>query len=709
MKGPLVIAVVLVLLAPSLRADDLSGRVLLSFQHYDFDELMTSGLRQTYDLQWQRAFTTTTLFRLSLRADDFRGSTETPLFAERNRTTQVQPVGEIIINTDALHLQARSEILQTDATRGGLESTTSLRRSWGSLEWRPADLPTFDLRGQRNESRQTGESVAVTDDFAAAGVRYQWRGLQARAEQRYLGSYDPGLGYDRKTTGQLGELNYALTTLGGRFTVGTSGSAQRTQIVERSLDGQGTSVPVPLVLSRAYWGVDDTPNDSRDHPLASYPTLTDGNVDTSAGIALGPDAVSFQNLAFDLGRDDLADEIRVVVRDAAGNPIRNGGGPVTWDLYSSEDGQLWTARTSQTTWNAARSYYAITFDVTTARWFKVVNFGVNVEATFVTELQAYVHREIGAGESRTGTQNQYSLSTILAARLTKRIRLTYTGAYSSFEESLETAAPRSTSNREHIGEIEYQALRSLAIRGRVVSRNSSTFEAIDDSANSVTAYADWIPTRDLRVSLELSRESQTIGATEFELDTRALHASATVIPSVLVSLDAGVQTQTISATGESSTRRFASLNGSLQLLRSLRLAILASTQQTDSVLTDPAVPLLGPQRDDRYSGELTWRPGRPLTLRSRIGWYSGAAISGFTQQYRAEWYPFEDGTLSIGGTYDQDIDPLLGRRASRLILNPRWTMNRYATFDIQYTAVSNAYGLISSRQRTLFATLTLTR
>jgi hypothetical protein len=74
------------LIAPIALGEDLSGRVLLSFQRYDLDRMMTSGLRQTYDVQWQRAFSTTTLFRLAFRADDFRGSTETPLISEDSRS-----------------------------------------------------------------------------------------------------------------------------------------------------------------------------------------------------------------------------------------------------------------------------------------------------------------------------------------------------------------------------------------------------------------------------------------------------------------------------------------------------------------------------------------------------------------------------------------------------------------------------------------------
>src|SRR6185369_1340408 len=117
---------------------------------------------------------------------------------------------------------------------------------------------------------------------------------------------------------------------------------QLSQIHERGVAGRNTLIPTQVTIARGLYGVDDTPSDNRDHPLAPIPALIDNNLNGGAGINLGPDGVSFQNIAADLGRIDRVDEIRILVRDAGGNPLRNGGGPVTWDAYTSQDGQLWT-------------------------------------------------------------------------------------------------------------------------------------------------------------------------------------------------------------------------------------------------------------------------------------------------------------------------------------------------------------------------------
>lgn len=699
----------LLLLPIGAGADDLSGRALLSFQRYDLGRLQTSGLRQTYDLQMQHAFTTTSLVRLFFRADDFAGTTETPLLSETNKSRQLQPIGEFLLNAETLRIQARSELLDTETHGRAFDSNQTLTRTSGVLEWRPFNLPRFELRGQRNETDNQSAGLALTEDFLNGAVSYEWRGLVAKVEERYDRALDPNSGYDRKNTSHLGELSLTTTALGGRFSVAGLGSVRLSNIDERATGGRPTSVPIPVALTRAFFSVDDTPTDGRDHPLSPRPALTDGNLSASAGISLGPDSVSFQNLAFDLGRSDRVDEIRIVVRDPAGNPIRNSGGPVSWDLYGSEDGQLWTPILSDTTWNAPLSYYGVTFDLSTARWFKVVNFGVNVEATLVTELQAYSHRDLGPEGRRTGTQDQYNATTTVSYQPTRNLILGYTGSYNQLKEDITTYAPIEARATEHTVLAQYSFFRNFALRTQYVRRDAETFTGQTDSANTWTTFVDWTPTRQLRTSLELARDEQVLGTTAFTIDTRAVHVSAAVVRALHVLLDVGTQTQSFTSDGTTANRQFANFTANAQLLRSLRFTLLGSLQSTDTDSLDPAVQLLGPSRDQRVSGELLWRPGRQLTLSTRMGWVSGGALSGFTQRLHVEWYPFGDGTLSLGGSYDEDIDPMLDRRASRLVFNPRWIMNRWATFDIQYTSVSSRFGSLTDKQQTLFATLTVTR
>jgi len=65
--------------------------------------------------------------------------------------------------------------------------------------------------------------------------------------------------------------------------------------------------------------------------------------------------------------------------------------------------------------------------------------------------------------------------------------------------------------------------------------------------------------------------------------------------------------------------------------------------------------------------------------------------------------------VSLGGSYDQDIDPTVNRRAKRMILNPRWMMNRWVMLDLNYTSIITTFETNAYHDRTFFATVTLTK
>jgi len=331
-----------------------------------------------------------------------------------------------------------------------------------------------------------------------------------------------------------------------------------------------------------------------------------------------------------------------------------------------------------------------------------------VQPAFVTEIQAWYHRNLSAGGERNGTENQYSAAATITAQPFSRVTVTYTGGYNGLRENVTNAARGAARSVEHQGDLQFRIFRSVTLREELLRRDAKSF-GFDDSSRRATTFLDWAPTRQLRTSLEFGRDTQTANGAPYTIDTRAVHGTAMVIRSVTMNFYAGVQTQTSTAVQTTAERRFLNANATVQLLRSLRLELIANSQRTTSESQDAAFQVLGPERDVRYATEVTWRPGRPLVLRARIGHVSATALSGYTQQYHAEWYPFADGAISLGGTYDRDIDPLAGRRASRLIFNPKWLMNRHVALDVNYTAVSNNDSNLNDRQRTVFATLTVTK
>lgn len=696
-----------ILIARLAGAQEVSGRAVESYEQYRFGDQLTTGLRQTYDLHLDRAFTMTSLVRLSLHAVDFQGSSNITDRLQSNSSLQVQPIGELFVNTTNIQAQLRSEIFETHANDGSQQSKRRIDQTSGQLTWQPDALPVFTVTGHHTLTNDDTAAIRLTDDNALAALAYGWHNLHASAGERYSHSGDPISGFDLTTTTHVAGLDYASTSFGGRLTVSADGSAQLARVNERAAAGT-TSIPTQVAIGRALFGIDDTPTDDSDHPLDLAPALIDSNVGVSTGINLGPDGSSFYNIAVDLGRIDRVDEIDIIVRDAAGNPLHTGGGPITWDAYTSQDGQLWTPLVSQAAFNAPRSLYAISFDLLNGRWFKVVNFGVNSEATLVTEVQTYYHAGIPAGGRRSSTQNYYTGTANVTAHPTNSLTVSYTSNYSAVQQEIAAQRLRS-SDLEHLVEVLYAPRSWMALRAQYINQSAQTFTNLNNRIDGLTTFLDWTPTRQLRTSFEVSRQKQALDGSLFTIDTTALHTTANVLRSLFVSMDIGTEKQTFSADQSTAQRRFASLTGNVQMFPTLRMLLTATLQQNDTQSTDPAVQLLGPSRDNRLATEFIWRPGRPLTIDVTLGHVSGQALSGFTQRYHVEWFPFASGTVSLGGSFDHDIDPVTSRKATRMIFNPRWVMNRWAMFDINYTAVSTSYASGRTAQRTLFTTLTLTK
>ena len=191
--------------------------------------------------------------------------------------------------------------------------------------------------------------------------------------------------------------------------------------------------------------------------------------------------------------------------------------------------------------------------------------------------------------------------------------------------------------------------------------------------------------------------------------TRNNHRRLVAVALLCIASACGTTTQTLSIDGSVSRRRYVTLSSNAQLTTHLRMLLTATSQRNRTESSDRATQLLGPERDNRITSQFTWRAGRQLALTAMFGWLSGGAISGFTHRYHADWFPFGDGTLSIGGSLDEDIDPVQNRRARRVIFNPRWMMNRYAYLDFNYTSVNNSFAGSNNQQRSIYATLTLTK
>jgi hypothetical protein len=691
----------------ALQAEGLNTRAIISYQQNDYGMFTSRGVRQIYDVRLNRTLAEALGMRLFLRAEDFRGRTELETEDAASRSIKLQPTGELTYERDAFHAGVKYDYQRMRSETGELESVRNLSQALTTLNWTPAHGPLFSLYGERRTSADQATSLDRIDDAAGATAQYAIAGLRVVASERYANNEDQRAGYVRTSLDHQVQLTYDKTYFDGKLTTVADVVASDGHTDERARRGGAVRISNPVLITRALYAVDDTPLDGRDHPLTALQTLVDGDLNRSTGLALGPDGASFLNVALDLQRVAEVDEIRVVVRDASGNPARVGGG-VRWDVYTSDDGERWVllGASAQTVFDAALSQYFIDFPLTNTRWIKVVTFGVSVEPAYVTEILAYYHTVIeNRRDVETSSRRYYGNANIIA----RPVRWATVGYYGLFNDNANERGGTElrTRDADHVGSIRFDPWRVLSFEARYETRTVQALEETTQSYDGWTGLLRFTPTRAVDATLQVTRRDENNQGLLSESLRTELHLFARVIPSVDVTLDVGTQEQNLLTEGYTVKRRYLSTIARAELYPGVRVIATGTMQRGDREAVIPLPGFVG-IRDDRFTADLQWRPGRPLTVTARIGRAVNDERSAWIQQYRLEWYPFADGTLSIGGTWDQDIDPWLDRTSTRLIVSPRWAINSHATFDLNYTAV-DATGSMASELSTFFATLTLTR
>lgn len=707
-RTALVLALLLGTALP-VRAEGLDARAQAGFQLFDLSGTTRKGFRQTYDLGFQRSMTETSRLGLFFRAEDFRGTTESTFstLSQESGVRQYQPVGEFMINTERLRLHLRSDFLHDETFTGSRESSRDTERTSAIMRWEPFALPSLQLTAHRN--RVTDEARgAVGDETIIASLQYPWRGLTLSAQGRHVRASDEDAGYERTQATFNGQVGYALTAFGGRIALNADAVAERSNIDERVTSNGSAEIPVPVRPRTAYHVVDETPLDSRDRPLVAAPALRDGDLNSLTNIGLGPESAAFQNLALDFGRIEAVDEIRVVMRNEDGNPLRNGGGVVAWDAYVSEDGITWVpAGSTSSRFDAQTSMFVISFDEVPTRWVKVVSFGLHFERVFVTELQAFNITAFD-GSGREGTQDLRTGFVSVTVVPVRRLTVGYTGAFSEQEQQFAHFGGTANTTIDQTVTTDLAILRTLRFRTSAMRSDIRGYGLAADGSENLVAVLEYTPTPRLRLSVETARQTQSLFGVASTIDTQAIRLYGQPVRAVTLSIDGGVQTQTIPGSEVEGDRIFLNLTATGRLTRTTRLLVTANLQRA-SEADDSAVLLLGAERDDRYAAELTWQPGRPLLLSARLGYNSNPLQSGLTHRYRAEWQPFAGGAVSLAASYDDEIDPLNARRSRRLVLGPRWAISRYLWMDVHYTAVETEIDERTDQQKTFYATLTVTK
>lgn len=680
---------VLSLAAISAPAQDVTGRAILSEQRTDNGFFSSDVFRQTYELGLQRSISGPLRFRLFGRGDKNDGTVDfgTGTGRQSAHFWQVQPVGEVFYFLPNLQLDAHYDSLLSAGRTDGLpERRRRLDRMTGHLGFRPDGLPGMSLYAERRVTHDDATAFDLKDSFLVASLEKSFGGLHLEASRRYQSLDDGQLQFARRLVQDYGQVSYEDVLLGGRASVNANALVSYAKLDERARLTD-VSVATPQTISRALYAIDETPLDARDHPPAVLRALNDGNLSQPTSVPVGSDGASYQDLVADMGRFVALDSFRIPVRDASAGPLPSGGGSLFWNVYRSQDGLDWTPISggATTRFDPVQSLYEVTFERTTSRWFKLINFGLAPTPAFVTELQAVDHTTFSAKEVRRTNVLQTSFTASVSLRPVDRVTVDYYGLFNSTRQTSSGRPDLTTRDSDHMVSTGIDLTRRLNLLLRYERRNATASGGFDQSFETELADLRYRLLRNLDVTLEGIRAKEDSQGRPSEVRGGTLRGYFRFLRTLDLATSVGYQRQEFTLDGSAVGTTSASAVSIAEFTPALRGTFTASYQRSS-----PDGPLFGaasgvPTKDERYSGELFYRPGQQLGLGVRFGYVRSDAISGPIQQYRIDWIPFPYGALVLAARYDEDVDPFGRRHARRFMFTPRWTLNRKMFLDFNYT------------------------
>jgi hypothetical protein len=688
-------------------AGDIAARADLT---YGMDEALGASntyFRQAYFLQWRRQMTDTLALRLSLRYQDDQGTLkmgggEFPL-----HTWQLAPTAYLDYRLDDFSLvlgwdRNDSETLDSETTRW---YSRNFQRFAASLRYttRP-----FDAWAYANRITNTSLGLDTTD--TRGGIGFLWKPDGFRLQNDYRAGAFENLvaGLSRTTFSPRLSLQYSKNageaySFSGRYDVEYYWTRQE------QVGAGPTEIPSEVQPVAGLYAVNPIPIDSAAVPMLPAPPLIDGVVEVSAGYSLGPDGFSFQNFGVDMGRVTTLDQLRLLLRQGQGQPVPFGG-PVSWTAYVSQDGTRWVqVDGARGAFDLGLSAYVVSFPPSAARYFKVVNFGVNTVETFVTEVQTFVLSTVRPGQTQENQTLRQTLALAGHWRPWQPLQLLYAG---QFDTNMLSRSGRASEWLTDLNNTLGLKLGSFSgftfgLTGTMV-RSTLPLGYVQASYMAV-GYVSYQPFDRLEARVEGRYATDRAGPAETNTPAAGFSVVALPYDSMRFTGSATWSQQRIVGGG---TTDFVtgSAMADVFLLRELELRFDLTMQNTVRSMGDVSlqeqVPLFRVIDYMRAAVSLRWRPSDQLDLIASVGYSSSSQASGLTQGYVARWYPFPGGTVHLDFEYREEVDPLSGRSYRQVTAMPRWDVNRYLRLQLGYNMIQGT-GSVPMWQQSLYGMLSL--
>lgn len=565
--------------------------------------------------------------------------------------------------------------------------------------WRPADLPSLDLRLTQSNAYDAARQLSdvTTNDALLTTDFYAFRQLKLAYYLDYNVATDHLTGTETKALSNNATATYQDTFNGGR----TSALASY-QFNNRTSDTSvqstaGGTVATPELPATGLSLVTVFPAVPETDTLGLNPALIDGNLTSPASVNLGYSVVlNGDNNPRELGLQFTDPNTPVntlyvwVDRQLPGQL----GSSYAWTAYRSDDNVNWTRVNvvGQVVFSAFQNRFEITIDETRARYLKVVTRPLDPVLTgdrrfqdvFVTELQAF---DVVAAQSVRGTTSStvHTATAALRHQLLDDPMLAYdfSGTLTTGSGGTSYAVLNGLSLDRHLSRI-------LLLSARVARQDVGQSGAGQPGQHTGTFQygasltATPLPTLTHALTYTGQYIQTPRGTGEQNAVTLVNRAQLYRGIDLLASLgyaynllDSGATTQgpTALATLSLVPNRVVSLSTTYYY---------SSTRQTGGNLPEQTT------ENERVDGNATFTPFPALYLSATVSRLIKGARPTTLATLGGSFSPFPDGTVLLRASYTESLDTAQNQKDGVGSAGGRWNIRPGLFLDLNYSLIDSS-------------------
>lgn len=619
-----------------------------------------------------------------------------------SRNTRFRPAATLTLQ-DPLYTAGIGYSLREETMKTSLAPTiTTMNEEYsGILGWRPAGLPSLDMRLSKSNSYDTDRvRQDSTKDYISLNSRYAYRGF----DLRYLGTYqnttDKLNGVETNDVTHNGRGIYSENFLNGRALFSTNYNIVK-DTVTTTFTGSGTgTVSTQIFPSAGLSLLDDTVTLNTLNP---NPALIDGNLTASAGLNIGLPPLGGDTRQRNVGVDflvptDVNNLLVWVDRDLPADISSS----FSWEIYTSPNNLNWTLLTtvSPAPFDPFLRRFDIDFPSVGARYIKVtvrplkptVIGSNNFPDIFITELQAFTKQTSQPGQrmvQKVTSTSQVS-NTALRYRILDSSLLYYDFSYffskkSASDKDISTLSNGLTANHRF----------SRILQGTArFAREDGDELGVKRTAYVYNATLTASPLRMLTNSLVYSGRSEEIGGESRTSSSIFLNNTAQLYQGVSVNLNGGYNSSS-ETDGSKTTSTIIALGSNIVPHRTMNWTFYLT--YTSAEVSRPGTEEIS-TTTKRADVIATYNPFRTLYLFASLQMVDQTALGGgdtgqqgyrTLQNYGLNWSPFPDGALQFRFNYSENRRPQ--EQVTERIISPgvRYKINNRSFFDVSYQMIRN--------------------